>query len=154
MISKERRLQGPRKRLYGNGSKTPPRDKKRRETQNKGRFSKLSEKILNFLLSPPKGIVVSLWILAILCLSLAGASLRGGGSVKMVVNLVGLISAEIYIGQLEVYAGDQKVSEVSIPVEIKNGKAYVGGEPLRDNWEKQGFTVVWDGENQRIVAIK
>ena len=101
------------------------------------------EKIKNFFLHPPEAVQIALWSAFIAFWIWVGIGVYLDQSVTLKFNFA-LQLIEVQIGN--------KITQIPANITIEDGHMYVNGIPIRNWLEQQGFTVIWDNEEQAAIA--
>jgi len=101
------------------------------------------EKIKNFFLHPPEAVQIALWSAFIAFWIWVGIGVYLDQSVTLKFNFA-LQLIEVQIGN--------KITQIPANITIEEGHMYVNGIPIRNWLEQQGFTVIWDNEEQAAIA--
>ena len=101
------------------------------------------EKIKNFFLHPPEAVQIALWSAFIAFWIWVGIGVYLDQSVTLKFNFA-LQLIEVQIGN--------KITQIPANITIEEGHMYVNGIPIRNWLEQQGFTVIWNNEEQAAIA--
>jgi|YelNatPaOPRAMG01_1025707.scaffolds.fasta_scaffold72776_2 hypothetical protein len=104
------------------------------------------EKIKNFFLHPPRGVQVALWSALIALIIWVGLNSFGLFATRTVT-----LKFNFALQLIEVEVGPEK-TQIPANIDIVDGHMYVNGIPIRNWLEQQGFTVIWDNEEQAAIA--